>query len=57
MGFADRRPYRNRALEVRRVSRALPITVLPALPSLHDRLSNRWFEAPSVRRIEFPQPV
>jgi len=30
------------ALEVLRTLWALPTTVLPVLPSLRDRLSNRW---------------
>jgi hypothetical protein len=42
MGFADRLLYRKNALEVLRLARVMPITVLPALPSLLDRLSNRW---------------
>jgi hypothetical protein len=42
MGFADWLLYRKNALEVLRLARAMPITVLPALPSFLDRLSNRW---------------
>jgi hypothetical protein len=45
MGFADRRLYRNFALKVLRFLRALPITVLPVLPSLFDRLRNRWTDS------------
>lgn len=33
---------RSRALEVLRSFWALPTTVLPFVPSLRDRLSNRW---------------
>lgn len=43
MGFAGRHLYRFSALCVLRPKRALPTTVLPVLPSLHDRLSNRWY--------------
>lgn len=42
MGFAGWRLNRLHALWVPRPARALPTTVLPALPSLLDRLSNRW---------------
>ena len=42
MGFAGWLLNRFRALEVLRSFWALPTTVLPVLPSLRDRLSNRW---------------
>jgi hypothetical protein len=45
MGFANRLLYRKNALEVLRLARVLPITVLPVLPSLLDRLSNRWIHS------------
>jgi hypothetical protein len=53
MGFADRLLYRRNALEVLRFARAMPITVLPALPSLLDRLSNRWVESPILCGFAF----
>ena len=43
MGFAGQRLNRIHALWVPRAARALSTTVLPVLPSLHDRLSNRWY--------------
>ena len=42
MECAGRLLIRFRALEVLRPLRALPTTVLPFMPSLRDRLSNRW---------------
>jgi hypothetical protein len=42
MGSAGRRLDRLHALAVLRLARAMPTTVLPVLPSLRDRLSNRW---------------
>ena len=46
MGFADWHLNRYLALWVLQSYRALPTTVLPVLPSLHDCLSNRWFSSP-----------
>ena len=57
MGFAGWRLDRLHALWVHRLARAWPTTVLPVLPSLHDRLSNRWFESPVRCRCCFLQPV
>jgi hypothetical protein len=45
MGFADWLLYRKYALKVLRLARVLPITVLPVLPSLFDRLRNRWIDS------------
>ena len=42
MECAGRLLIRFRALEVLRSYWALPTTVLPFVPSLRDRLSNRW---------------
>lgn len=43
MGSAGWRLDRLHALWVLRSARAWSTTVLPVLPSLHDRLSNRWY--------------
>ncbi len=45
MGFADWLIYRKHALEVLRLARILPITVLPVLTSFFDCLRNRWIES------------
>ena len=42
MEFAGRLLNRFHALEVLRPLWVLPTTVLPFMPSLRDRLSNRW---------------
>jgi hypothetical protein len=56
MGSAGRRLDRLHALWVPRPARDVPTTVLPVMPSLRDRLSNRWCDPFVSEVVETGRP-